>query len=102
MNHHDALAHPAGELIDSASGFWGDVAWTILTCQACGIVVATVGGRVHWWNHELRPVNDTTAPASETCPICFGEGVDGFADLWLPCSRCHGTGRLDGGALTAG
>jgi hypothetical protein len=111
MNHHEALAHPAaahpvpdcaGELIDPTSGCWGDVAWTILTCRACGAEVATVGGRVHWWNHELRPAIDTTTPAPDTYPTCFGEGVDGCADLWLPCTRCQGMGRLDGAALTAG
>jgi len=65
MRHRDALAHPAaehqppncpGELVTPAPAFFGDASWEIYTCAVCAAQVATVGGRVHWWNHELRPV----------------------------------------------
>ena len=43
------------ELIDPNHYFADDGSWTACTCPRCKVAIATVEGRVHWWNSVVTP-----------------------------------------------
>jgi hypothetical protein len=69
MTHKEAMTSPRGEnwdglrdyapvpecdglLIDPNTSYSSDVYWEVFTCSKCFVIVFTVEGSRHWWNHE--------------------------------------------------
>jgi len=88
MLHHDALAHPDAETTPPActGELVVDPRWSPrwplenLRCSACGVLVATVEGQVHWRNHEW-PDPDPEAVSLPSDPDLDAE-IDAFLDSY--------------------